>query len=133
VRHQLVSQPRERRRRYHPTRQEEGEPLASIGYITAVASDHPDKLYIGNSLAFLDHDCQDEGRPDNLCLRYTHENCVEPNLDNVPCYVEKHYCPMDDPDPSLCIVEASGETFSARPQTPTTLRFAFITLGISVS
>jgi hypothetical protein len=95
---------------YHPTRQEEGEPLASIGYITAVTSDHPDKLYTGNSLSTIGHDCQDEGRPDNLCLSFTHEICVEPNLDNVPCYVEKHYCPLDNPkpDPTLCTIEASG-------------------------
>lgn len=95
---------------FHPTRQEEGEPLASIGYITAVTSDHPDKLYTGNSIAITAHDCQDEGRPDNLCWRYTQEICVEPNLDNIPCYVEKHFCPMDDPDPNLCsVVEASGD------------------------
>jgi len=94
---------------HHPTRQEEGEPLVSIGHITAVTSDHPDKLYVGNSLKLTAYDCKDEGRADDLCLDQTEETCPEPNPDNIPCYVEKRYCPKGDRDSDQCIVEKSGD------------------------
>lgn len=96
---------------YHPTQQEEGEPLVAVGYITAVTSDHPKKVYTGNSLSATVTLCMDEGRPDKLCLTRTEETCPEPNPDNIACYVEKFYCPMDDPyNRARCVVEKSGDS-----------------------
>jgi hypothetical protein len=94
---------------HHPTRQEEGEPLVSIGHITAVTSDHPEKLYVGNSLSVTVYDCKDEGRTDNMCLDRTEETCPDPNVDKIPCYVEKRYCPKGDRESDQCIVEKSGD------------------------
>ena len=94
---------------YHPTRQEEGEPLVSIGHITAVTSDHPDKFYAGNSVSVTAYDCKDEGRSDDLCLDQTEETCPDPNLDDIPCYVENRYCPKGERESDRCIIEKSGD------------------------
>lgn len=96
---------------------EEDEPLAAIGYITAVTSDHPDTFYFASESSSEVRPSSCSGGPcpcDPVrgCAT-TEEWCAGASGDN--CYRETTVCPEPDSPPSDCHVEREGNPALKEP------------------
>lgn len=90
----------------------EGEPRVSIGYIAAAAKDHPDQLAEGTSSFSQEFAPCAEPREDGRCLVLEDKQCAT-LFEDMPCYVEKTYCPSPDSPREECVIEKSGDPLLA--------------------